>query len=103
MKDTNMNKQFMPFDIVRYRGDTLPKKMNGDFRKDSIGEVVSTVENSIAIVVEFGGDNYIVHPDNLIHHTFKEKNTGPIVEDRILRKWAVSDEPSKNKNSKEPK
>lgn len=84
-----MQDVFNQGDAVRYVGTKLH-----DVKKDKVGEIVATVEgeNNEAYVVSFGGDDYIVHVASLARHTFKDKEpTGPIVEERIARKWAVEE------------
>jgi len=77
-------------DSVRYTGNAQRRGL----KKDTIGEVVSKVENTDGIVCDFGGDTYIVAPGNLARHVYKQD--GPQV-DRIARKWAVDEDGNKNK------
>jgi len=80
-----------PGDTVRYTGERLIKKYPDSMKKDKIGEVVSTVEGSELVVVTFGSDDFLVHPENLQRHFYKDKDHNPSVE-KIVRKWESSTE-----------
>ena len=77
----------MPFQPVRYTGKRLVNKYPEDI-KGKIGEVVGYVDGCNAVVCDFGGRSYIIDPDNLVAHVFKEVDNGPEVT-RIARKWSV--------------
>ena len=88
------NDLFQVFDYVRYNGSKL------GIKRDVIGEVVAHVEKSSALVCEFSGDSFIIDPQNLVHHVFKEKQDSFSI-DKIVRKWAVpSDDEKPNKKKK---
>ena len=82
-------------DHVRYIGNSLQRR---GIKKDSVGEVVSKVENTDGVVCDFGGDSYIIAPANLARHVYKQE--GPQVDHHIVRKWAVDEDGNKNKKKK---
>lgn len=66
--------------------------------KNKIGEVVGRVENSPALICEFGGDSYILDPINL--QEYKHNNSDSGIDAKILRRWQVADDGDKPKKSK---
>ena len=75
-----------PGDAVRYVGERLSKKYPDLMKRDKIREVISTVLNSELVVVSFGSDDFLCHPESLVRHTFKEKEAFPGL-DKVVKKW----------------
>jgi hypothetical protein len=89
-----MHHQIMPQDPVRYTGQ------DGDrlgLSRDRVGEVIAFVQNNRnAMVVDFGGDTYIIGAERLVKHSYRDNIAGPDVE-KIVRKWDASSDEKKGK------
>jgi hypothetical protein len=58
-----------------------------------IGEVIGHVQNSSSIIVDFNGDAYRVHPDNVVKHSYHSGDDHRMRQ--IERKWKTHDEGGK--------
>lgn len=91
-------------DLVQYSSTgSLCNKYPEDIKRGKSGEVISKVLGSELLVVSFGSDDFLCHPDNLTrmnHHEKSEDNN--TANDRAARKWARSSEenPDGKKQSK---
>lgn len=93
------SKMFLQGDFVRYTNNKQFENDDGSLLSlnGKVGEVVGRINNTDGIVVDFGGNAFVVSPEHIEVQSWKGED-GNI---RALeRKWKTSDEKKRGKGKK---